>query len=105
MTNLTALVSGNPSAGPAAFGAPIQLNLGGRGIREIKKNSANEYLIVAGTAGGPADFALYSWTGNPANAPILRSAALNGLNPEAIVDVPVGLNAPAPGAASVQSAD
>ncbi len=97
VTNLAALVSGNPSAGPATFGAPIQLDLGGRGIREIKKNSANEYLIVAGTAGGPADFALYSWTGNPANTPIKRTASLTGLNPEAIVDVPVGLNAPAPG--------
>lgn len=96
VTNLAALVSGNPSAGPATFGTTIQLNLGGRGIRETKKNSANEYLIVAGTAGGPANFALYSWTGNAGDSPVLRSSILTGLNPEAIVDIPVGLNTFAP---------
>lgn len=92
VTNFASLVSGNPSTGPATFGAPILLNLGGRGIREIKKNSANEYLIIAGTAGGAANFAAYAWTGNPADVPILRTADLTGLNPESIVDVPVGLN-------------
>ncbi|MBS1795988.1 MAG: carboxypeptidase regulatory-like domain-containing protein [Acidobacteria bacterium] len=92
VTNIASLVTGNPAAGPAAFGAPIQLNLGGRGIREIKKNAANEYLIVAGDAGPLGNFATYSWTGNPADAPVLRSSILTGLNPEAIVDVPAGLN-------------
>ena len=99
VTNFASLVSANPSPGPAAFGAPIQLDLGGRGIREIKKNASNEYLIVAGTAGGAANFATYSWTGNAANAPVLRGSVLTGLNPEAIVDVPVGLNSLAPNAA------
>lgn len=99
VTNFTTLVSGNPTTGPATFGTPIQLNLGGRGIREIKKNSTGEYLIVAGTAGGPHDFRIYSWTGNPVDVPVLRIANLNGLNPESIVDVPVGLNAFAPEAA------
>jgi hypothetical protein len=96
VTNVAALVTGNPSAGPATFGAPIQLDLGGRGIREIKKNANNEYLISAGTAGGAANYALYAWTGNPLDPPILRTATLTGLNPESIVDVPVGLNAFAP---------
>jgi len=92
VTNFASLVTGNPSAGPAVFGAPIQLNLGGRGIREIRKNAANEYLIVAGDAGAAGNFATYSWTGNPADAPILRNSNLTGLNPESIVEVPVGLN-------------
>lgn len=92
VTNFASLVSGNPSTGPAIFGTPIQLNLGGRGIREIKKNAANEYLIMAGDAGGAGNFAAYSWTGNPADAPVLRSSVLTGLNPESIVEVPVGLN-------------
>jgi hypothetical protein len=86
------LVSGNPSAGPATFGTPIQLDLGGRGIRSIEKNAANQYLIVAGTAGGASNFALYSWTGNPASVPILRTTILTGLNPESIVGVPDNLN-------------
>jgi Carboxypeptidase regulatory-like domain/Protein of unknown function (DUF3616) len=99
VTNVSALVSGNPSAGLAAFGAPIQLNLGGRGIREIKKNSANEYLIAAGDAGATGNFATYSWTGNPAEVPVLRSSNLTGLNPESIVEIPVGLNSLIPQAA------
>jgi hypothetical protein len=92
VTNFAALVAGNPSAGPATFGAPIQLSLGGRGIREIKKNASNEYLIIAGDAGANGNFATYSWTGNPADAPIFRGSILTGLNPESIVEVPAGLN-------------
>jgi hypothetical protein len=92
ITNFASLVSGNPSAGPATFGTPIQLDLGGRGIRSIEKNAANQYLIVAGTAGGASNFALYSWTGNPASVPILRTTILTGLNPESIVGVPDNLN-------------
>lgn len=94
VANFRALVAGNPSAGPAVFGAPIELNLGGRGIREIKKNAAGEYLIVAGAAGG--NFRLYRWSGNPMDAPALLSADLTGLNPESIVDFPIGLNNFAP---------
>lgn len=96
VTNFAALVSGNPSAGPAIFGAPIRLNLGGRGIREIKKNAANEYLIVAGSAGSVSNFRLYAWSGNPSHIAFIRDANLNGLNPESIVDVPIGLNSFAP---------
>ena len=98
VTNFASLVTGNPSRGPATFGAPIQLDLGGRGIREIKRNAAGQYLIVAGTAGGASNFALYSWTGNPASNPILRTTNLTELNPESIVEVPSDLN----GAVQVQ---
>ncbi|MBO9611616.1 MAG: ExeM/NucH family extracellular endonuclease [Dyadobacter sp.] len=96
-TNITSLFSGNPTSGPATFGAPIQLDLGGRGIREIKKNAAGEYLILAGpadaaTGTAPKDFRFYTWTGNPADAPVLRSANLTALNAqgsfESIVDLP-----------------
>lgn len=93
VTNIALLIGG---VGPAVFGPPIQLTLGGRGIREIKKNSSNEYLIIGGTAGGPAAFAMFSWTGNPADAVLYRATTLTGLNPECIVEVPVGLNAFAP---------
>lgn len=92
VTNFTSLVAGNPTATTATFGSPIFMNLGGRGIREIRKNASNEYLIVAGPAGSIGNFRFFSWNGNPATAPIGRTGTLAGLNPESIVDVPVGLN-------------
>lgn len=96
LTNLAALVSANPSAGPAAFGAPIQLDLGGRGIRSLDCN-ASECLIIAGPASA-GDFRLYTWDGNADSTPLERSASLAGLNPEGIVEIPAVLTA----ASSVQ---
>ena len=96
VTNFATLVSGNPSSGPAAFGAPIELDLGGRGIREIRKNAAGQYLISAGLAASGADFRLYSWTGNPTDAPLARIADLSGIassgSIESIVEVPSPLD-------------
>ena len=63
----------------------------------MKKNSTGKYLIIAGPHDGstgiaPKDFRFYTWTGNPADAPILRNADLTGLNAngsfESIVDLP-----------------
>ncbi|NYT82833.1 lamin tail domain-containing protein [Alcaligenaceae bacterium] len=51
------------------FGSPIELNLGGRGIRSIEKaNDESGYLIIAGPAGSASgevthDFRLYRWDG------------------------------------------
>lgn len=87
-------------AGTPTFGAPIQLNLGGRGIRSIDRNANNEYLIVAGSWGetGPApnDFRMYRWTGYAANAPELlgvdlTSVIAQGGSIESIVEVPTPL--------------
>jgi hypothetical protein len=95
--NASALVSANPSRGPARFGAPIELDLGGRGLREIRKNAANQYLIIAGSPGGsshkaPNDFRLFTWTGRAGDAPVERSVSLDALSdagsPEGIVEVP-----------------
>ncbi|GAB3985300.1 hypothetical protein GCM10028807_00240 [Spirosoma daeguense] len=98
VTNFTTLSTTGTggTAGSATFGAPIEFNLGGRGIREIRKNSNNEYIIIAGPAGdagaAPNDFRLYTWTGNPTDAPVLRMADLTALNAngsfESVVDVP-----------------
>lgn len=62
------------TAATPTFGAPIELNLGGRGIRSLDK-IGSQYLIIAGPAGSasddvPADFRLYRWSGNPADAPV-----------------------------------
>ena len=97
LTNFTDLISSNPTSTTATFGTPIQLDLGGRAIREIKKNASGEYLIIAGphdgfTGTAPKDFRFFTWTGNPNDAPILTSANLTALNSggsfESIVDLP-----------------
>ncbi|QIL70858.1 IPTL-CTERM sorting domain-containing protein [Diaphorobacter sp. HDW4B] len=54
--------------GSAQIAAPIRLDLGGRGIREIRKNANGDYLIIAGPPNGangtaPRDFRLFSWDG------------------------------------------
>jgi predicted extracellular nuclease len=74
VTNFTALVSASPAAGPAAFGVPVLLDLGGRAIRSIDRAADGRYLIVAGphdavTGVAPKDFRLFRWSGNPADAP------------------------------------
>jgi predicted extracellular nuclease len=84
VTNFNTLAtSSDLTAGSATFGAPIQLDLGGRGIRSIEC-SATACLIVAGSATGSENFKLYTWTGSPSDLPESRSADLTGLNPEGI---------------------
>ncbi|MBO0936584.1 lamin tail domain-containing protein [Fibrella sp. HMF5335] len=100
VTNFTALVTSTSQslpAGSAKFGKPIEMDLGVRGIREMRRNSNNEYIIIAGPPGtatdiAPNDFRLYTWNGDPASFPILRDADLTSLTVpgsfEGIVDVP-----------------
>ena len=102
VTNFTSLLStsGGGTQGTATFSAPIELDLGSRGIREIRKNAANQYVIIAGPGGdatgvAPNDFRLYTWTGNASDAPVLRTADLTSLNVggsfESIVELPSSL--------------
>lgn len=99
ITNFADLVTG--LATTASIGAAIELDLGGRGIREIKRSSGGDYLIIAGptdtaTGTAPKDFRLYTWSGNGADAPVLRSADLTSLlaggSFESIVDLPTNLS-------------
>ena len=94
MTNFAALATGvftNPGA--AGFGAPIELNLGGRGIRSMEGNG-NSCLIVAGPAAAvandvpPSDFRFFTWSGLPSDAPQERGGSLTNLIPEGIVELP-----------------
>lgn len=90
--NFTELAASNGLPGSAAFGAPIELDLYGRGIRSLE-GDAEGYLIVAGPAGPapasyPRDFRLYTWSGQPDEPPEERAASLWGLNPEAIIELP-----------------
>jgi hypothetical protein len=83
--------AGAPSASPA-FGAPIEISLGTRGIRDIEKNASNQYLIVAGSYDATSNFALYSWNGVATSAPVNLNVDLTGLSPEAIPEVPASLS-------------
>ena len=102
VTNFAALVSG---ATAAVFGAPILLDLGGRGIRSIERSSTGGYVIIAGphdnasggTGTAPKDFRLYRWSGVATDVPRPTSASLAGLastgSPEGIVEVPANAGA------------
>ncbi|WP_443065425.1 hypothetical protein [Streptomyces sp. NBC_00536] len=86
------------SGAKAVFGPGIELDLGGLAIRDIRKNAADQYLILAGSwaADDNTDpYALYSWDGVPGHAPVKRTdlPTSDAGGWEAIVDVP-DLNVP-----------
>jgi Protein of unknown function (DUF3616) len=70
------------------WGAPVLLDLGGRGIRSVEGVGAG-YLISAGPAGDgspkrePA-FALYRWSGRELDAPVMVQALPRGYRFEAL---------------------
>jgi hypothetical protein len=78
---------GSPGGQPV-IGNPIELNLSGRGIRDIIRLANDTYIIVAGSCGGELVPAIYSWSGHAADAPVLiNSFAINGMNIEAVLPV------------------
>ncbi|WP_199520318.1 DUF3616 domain-containing protein [Kitasatospora sp. MBT63] len=90
VTNFDRLAGGSVHA---TFGTPVTLDLGGLSVRDIRKNAAGQYLIVAGSwaADDNSDpYALYRWTGQPSDAPVkvldLPTSDAGGW--EAVVDVP-----------------
>ncbi len=93
ITNINDLVdNGNPGTVTATFGDPIQMNLGGQGIREIRKNADDQYLIIAGSSDETPGQNLYMWDGVPTDPP-RESLTTLPLGPdrgnwESIVNVP-----------------
>lgn len=81
--NIEALLAGNGAT--PSFGEPIELNLGGRGIRSIDKAAdGSGYLIIAGPAGSASsavahDFRLFTWSGEASDKPVERDNDLDGL--------------------------
>jgi hypothetical protein len=71
----------------ARFGPPLQLDLEGRGIRDMAYCDG-EYLLVAGAVDGGGKSRLYRWAGGGAKPKHLKGVDLKGLNPEAIVVYP-----------------
>jgi predicted extracellular nuclease len=93
VTNAGALVTANPTTGvTAAFGAALRWDLGGRGIREVRRLANGDYLIIAGPSGDSGDFKFYTWDGDAANQPLPRAGSLDAVaavgKPEAILPNP-----------------
>ncbi|MER6464564.1 DUF3616 domain-containing protein [Streptomyces sp. NPDC001228] len=69
VTNMDRVVKGTK----AVFGEPIQLDLGGLSIRDLRRNDKGQYLILAGSwaADDNSDpYALYSWDGVAGHRPV-----------------------------------
>jgi hypothetical protein len=104
VTNMDKLAADNSGSVHATFGAPILMDLGGLGIRDIRKNADGQYLIIAGTADGTNDpFVLYTWDGQRNDPPLPTGTTLpiepgdgNQGSWETVVGVPDPLTAGAP---------
>jgi hypothetical protein len=76
------------SGGAAALGQPIELALGGLGIRSIDR-VGGEYLVIAGPYGEVGGFALYKWSGAAGDAPVaMKKIDFKDMHPEALFAVP-----------------
>ncbi len=69
---------------PANFGDPFQLDLGGKGIRDLAW-TGREFLIVAGSSEGGGKTMVFRWAGNSSPAELIDTPKFKSLNPEAIV--------------------
>ena len=62
--------NGHPAT-DAVIGTPIELNLGGRGIRDFVHLNNGSYIIIAGNSDDILNAALYTWSGGLNDAPVL----------------------------------
>jgi Protein of unknown function (DUF3616) len=93
VTDMDRLVVGSPSTVHATFGTPVTLDLGGLSVRDIRRNDAGQYLIVAGSWAADdnsSPYALYRWDGVAGDAPakLLDLPTDDQGAWEAVVDVP-----------------
>jgi hypothetical protein len=79
LLNLAELVDG-ADGGPARFGAPVLLDLGGRGVRSLSW-WRGRFLIIAGDHAGGGTSALYTWDGGTDAVPV-ATVDLGAYNPE-----------------------
>ena len=79
--------NGAPSGNPS-FGAPIELNLGNRGIRDIIRLSNGNYIIIAGNYDNtPVIGGMYLWKGGTSVPQLLTTMPITALNAEAAVEI------------------
>jgi hypothetical protein len=83
LLNPNEVIQGNP----ASFGTAVQLDLGGRGIRDIAWHGGI-YLIIAGSWHGGSHFQLYRWAGPGSKPEPLCVDRLNDFHPEALIIYP-----------------
>ncbi|MFJ5517631.1 hypothetical protein ACIQB4_11250 [Streptomyces griseoluteus] len=89
VTNMDQVVRGTK----AAFGTPVELDLGGLSVRDLRRNDKGQYLIVAGSwaaEDNSAPYALFRWDGVAGHQPVkvldLPTADAGGW--ESVVSVP-----------------
>ncbi|MGW4288313.1 DUF3616 domain-containing protein [Streptomyces sp. NPDC004673] len=89
VTNIDQVVRGTK----ATFGTPVELDLGGLSVRDLRRNDQGQYLILAGSwaaEDNSAPYALYRWDGvaghQPSKALDLPTADAGGW--ESVVSVP-----------------
>lgn len=70
---------------PIRLGAPVLLDLGGRGIRSLERISGGHYIIIAGPAASRGTFALFVWSGRADQPPRQVPAPLAELMPESAI--------------------
>lgn len=75
---------------PASFGDPIELDLGGLGIRDIASwEEGKSYIIIAGPSDSNKEFRLYEWTGRQESKPEeIKTDLLAGIQAEALAIYP-----------------
>ncbi len=79
--------NGSPVDTPT-IAAPIELDLGGRGIRDVIRLPNGNYIILAGSSDFEIKPAVYSWTGHAKDVPVsINSFAVTGLNAEGVLPV------------------
>ena len=79
--------NGSPVGNPI-IGSPIELDLGGRGIRDLIRLPNGNYVIIAGNCDHEVRPAVYTWTGYATDAPTkINSFDLTGLNVEGVLPV------------------
>ncbi|HEV7667644.1 MAG TPA: DUF3616 domain-containing protein [Thermoanaerobaculia bacterium] len=74
------------SGAKPTFGAPIQIDLGGLGIRSLEYwPESKGYVIIAGTSADGGTFQAFGWTGKASGKPKpIANADLGTLVPEAV---------------------
>jgi hypothetical protein len=75
------------SGAKAVLGQPIELPLGGLGIRSLDR-VGNGYLILAGPYDNVGGFTLYKWSGAAADAPVaVKGIDFKDMHPEALFPI------------------
>lgn len=69
---------------PAKFGAPLQLDLGGLGLRDMCATTNGYYVIAGPASGGHGESRLYFWAGNDSRPQLISDAHFPKSNPEGI---------------------